>query len=123
MGPLFVCLSVSDAGVLWPNGSIDEDETWQVGRPRPWPHCVRWGPSSPPLKQHSPQFLAIPVVAKGWMDYDATWYEGRPRPRRLCVKCRPSLLQKKRHSPPPNFWPMSIVAKWLDGSRCHLVQR
>jgi len=23
----------------------------------------------------------------------------------------------------PNFWPMSIVAKWLDGSRCHLVRR
>jgi len=23
---------------------------------------------------------------------------------------------------PPNFRPMSIVAKWLDGSRCHLVQ-
>jgi len=22
---------------------------------------------------------------------------------------------------PPTFWPMSIVAKWLDGSRCHLV--
>ena len=24
---------------------------------------------------------------------------------------------------PCNLWPMSIVAKWLDGSRCHLVQR
>ena len=23
----------------------------------------------------------------------------------------------------PTFWTMSIVAKWLDGSRCHLVQR
>ena len=23
----------------------------------------------------------------------------------------------------PNFQPMSVVAKWLDGSRCHLVQR
>ena len=22
---------------------------------------------------------------------------------------------------PPNFWPMFIVAKWLDGSRCHLA--
>jgi len=21
---------------------------WHVGRPRPWPHCVRWGPSYPP---------------------------------------------------------------------------
>jgi len=24
---------------------------------------------------------------------------------------------------PPNFWPMSVVAKWLDGLRCHLVWR
>jgi len=24
---------------------------------------------------------------------------------------------------PPSFRSMSIVAKWLDGSRCHLVQR
>jgi len=23
----------------------------------------------------------------------------------------------------PNFRPMSVVAKWLDGSRCHLVHR
>jgi len=23
----------------------------------------------------------------------------------------------------PNFWPISVVAKWLDGSRCHLVWR
>jgi len=25
-------------------------------RPRPWPHGVRWGPSSPSTKGHSPQF-------------------------------------------------------------------
>jgi len=25
--------------------------------------------------------------------------------------------------PAPKFWPMSVVAKWLDGSRCHLMQR
>ena len=25
--------------------------------------------------------------------------------------------------PAPNFWPMSVVAKHLDGSRCHLVRR
>ena len=24
---------------------------------------------------------------------------------------------------PPNFWPMSFVAKRLDGLRCHLVRR
>ena len=52
------CLSVSDAGILWPNGWMDQDETWHAAKPRPWPHCVRWGPSSPPPKGHSPQFSA-----------------------------------------------------------------
>ena len=44
------CLSVCpvcNVGVLWPNGWMDQDETWYGGRPRPWPQCVRWGPSSP----------------------------------------------------------------------------
>jgi len=43
----------------------------------PTRHCVRWGPSSPPLHRHSA----------------------------------------------PNFRPMSVVAKQLDGLRCHLVWR
>jgi len=73
---LSVCLSVYNVGVLWPNGWMDQDETWHGGRPRPWPHCVRCGPSSPSPKGHS-----------------------------------------------PNFRPMSVVAKRLDGSRCHLVRR
>jgi len=64
-----VCLNVC---ALWPNGWTDQNE----GRPRPWPHCVRWGPSFP-----SP---------KGAL-------------------------------PPPNFRTISVAAKWLQGSRCHLV--
>jgi len=55
-----VCLSVCNVGVLWPNGWTDHNETWHAGRPRPWPHIiVLHGDSSPPpLKGHSPQFLA-----------------------------------------------------------------
>jgi len=34
------CLSVCNVGVLWPNGWMDQDETWHAGRPRRWPHCV-----------------------------------------------------------------------------------
>jgi len=39
-----VCLScpVCNVGVLWPNGWMDQDETWHGGRPWPRPHCVRW---------------------------------------------------------------------------------
>ena len=75
------CLSVlscpvCDVGVLWPNGSMAQDETSHACRRRPWPHCVKWGPSSP-----SP---------KGQI---------------------------------PNFRPISVVAKWLDGSRCRVVGR
>ena len=70
------CLScpVCDVGALWPNGWMDRDETWRVGRRLPWPHCVRWDTASPSLNGHSPQ-----------------------------------------------FWPISVVAKRLDGLRCHLV--
>ena len=52
-----VCLSVCNVGVLWPNCSMDQDETWRGGRSRPRPHCVRRGPISPE-KGHSspPQF-------------------------------------------------------------------
>jgi len=234
---------------LWPNGWTDQDETWHAGRPRPWPHCVRWGPSSPP-KGHSPQFSTriccgqmatwikmsvgmelglgpgdfvlegtpLPLPKRGaeapqflahvycgqtagWMklvlgmevglssgDFvldgdlapppkgvqlpspifgpfqDATWYGCRPQPRGLCVRWRtshpprqggeapqifgPCLLwpngwmdqdvtwyggrprpayatlcsmwtqlptEKRAHPFPPNFWPMPLVAKWLDG--------
>jgi len=53
-----VCLSVCDVGVLWPNGWMDQDETWQAGRPRPW-HIVLDGDPAPPLKKGGrafPQF-------------------------------------------------------------------
>ena len=52
-----VCLSACNVGALWPNGWMDQDETWHAGRPQPQTDCVRWGPSSTP-KGHSPQFLA-----------------------------------------------------------------
>jgi len=59
----------------------------------------------------------------GCMDQDATWYEGTPRPRRLCLRPRwgPSSPSYEGHR--PNFRPMSVVAKRLDGLKCHLVWR
>jgi len=38
---------VTSPYVLWPNGWMDKDATWYGDRPRPRPHCVRWGPTSP----------------------------------------------------------------------------
>jgi len=39
--------SIFDPCPLWPNGWMDKDTTWYGSRPRPRPHCVRRGPSSP----------------------------------------------------------------------------
>ena len=60
-------LSVCNVRALYTNGWTDQDETWHAGRPRPWLHCVRWGPSSPPQKGHSPQFSAHMLRPNGCM--------------------------------------------------------
>jgi len=49
---------------------MDQDETWHAGRTRPWPHCVRWGPSSPPPKwDGAPKFSARICCSQmaGWI--------------------------------------------------------
>jgi len=60
---LSVCLSVCNVGVLWPNGWMDQDETWRGGRPRLRPHCVRWRPSSP-QRGTAPNFRPMSIVVK-----------------------------------------------------------
>ena len=102
---------------------MDQDETWRAGRPRPWLHCVRWGPSSPPLKRHSPQFPAH--ICCGQM---AGWIK-MPLGREVALGPSDIVLDgdpappPQKGTEPPNFWPMSIVAKLLDGSRWHLACR
>jgi len=163
------CLSVCNCGQTV--GRI-KMTTLHAGRPRPWPHCVRWGPSSPSPKgaEPHPQFFAhicccqmaagikmplgmevglgpgdfvldgdpAPLTQKGaelpifgpcllwpngWMDQDDSWHGGRPQPRRLYVRWGPTPLPKRGRAPFPDFRPVSIVAKRLDVSRCHLVWR
>jgi len=91
--PVLSCLSVCDVRALWPNGWTDQDETWHAGRPRPWPHCVRWGVGTQlSLLQRgtaSPTFGPYLLRPNGCMDQDVTWYGARPRPRRLCVRWGP----------------------------------
>jgi len=53
------------------NGWMDQQTTWQGGRPRPWPHCVRWGPTSPPQRGTALNFRPISIVAK-WPPISAT---------------------------------------------------
>jgi len=74
-----VCLSVCNVGVLWPNGWMDQHETWHGGRLRPQSHCVRCEPSSPPIKRGTPPIFGSSLLwPNDWMDQDATGYGGRP---------------------------------------------
>jgi len=107
-------------------GWMDQDETWHACRPRPWPHCVRWWPSSPsPKGAQPPIFGAYLLWPNGWMDglrCHFVWRYASARPRPLCVRWGPSSPSPKRGRPQtPNFRPMSIVAKRLGGSRWHLA--
>jgi len=89
-----VCLSVCDVGVLWPNGWMDQDETWHGMQVSLDPgHIVRWGPSSPTHRKghSSPHFQNLWAQALRASVYNAL--------------------------------PMSIVSKRHGGSRCHLVGR
>ena len=109
-----VCLSVCNVRALCSNNWTDQDETWHAGRPWTWPHCVRWGPSSPaPKGAQPPIFGPYLLRPNGCMDQDVTWYGGRPRPRRLCVRWVPSSPRKKAQ-PHPIFGPCLLWPKgWI----------
>jgi len=58
------------------------------------------------------------------MDQDETWQVGMQvglGPGHIALDGDPAPPSPKGHS--PNFRPISVVAKWLDGSRRHLVWR
>ena len=59
--------------LLWPNSWMDQDATWYGGRPRPWPHCVRWVPTHRPKGRSPPVFGPCLLWPNGWMDQNATW--------------------------------------------------
>jgi len=61
------------------------------------------------------------VVAKQVMDQDATWYGGMGLgPGHTVLGGVPA---PPKMGTVPTFRLMSIVAKWLDGSRCYLARR
>jgi len=53
----------------------------------------------------------------GWIGRGKSWHGGRPRPWAYCVRWESSSPSPK--GTPSNFRPTSVVAKRLDGSRCH----
>ena len=85
-----VALQIVGSCLLWPNGWMDQHATWHGRRPRPRPHCARWGPSCLYNGAQSSLFVPCLLWPNGWMDQDATWYEGTPRPRSHGVSWGPS---------------------------------
>ena len=73
------------------------------------------------LWDHCLSVLSVCIVdvlwPNGWMGQDETWRGGRPRPWPHGVR---SSSSSPKGSQPPNFHPMSVVAKRLDGSRMPL---
>jgi len=88
-------------------------------------HIVLDGDQSPPppKKGAPPIFGSYLLWPNGWIDQDTTWYGGRPRPRPHCVRWGLSSTHVKRGTASPNCRPICVVAKRLDGSRCHLLRR
>jgi len=77
----------------------------------------------PQKRSHSPQSLALVYCGQTarWIKMPLGMEEGLgPGDFVLNGNSPPS---KKGAQPLPNFWPMSIVAKSLDGSRWNLVWR
>jgi len=73
-------------------------------------------PAPLPQRSTAAQFLAHSVMAKLLDGLRCHLVWSRPRPRRLCVRWGPSSPpQKGGGALLPNFWPMSIVVKQLDG--------
>jgi len=100
--PVRLC-PVCDVGVLWPNGWMDRDETWHAGRPRPWPHYVRWEPSFFPPKgaQPSSKFLAHVCCGQmaGWIKMPLGREVGLG-PSDIALDGDPAPLPKRGQSPP-----------------------
>ena len=119
--PVLSVLSVCNVRALWPNGWTDQDKTWHTGRPWRWPHCVRCRFSSPSPKGHSsPQFSAhiCCVQIAAWIKMSLGMELGLGPGDFLLGDPAPSL---KGGRSSPNFWPMFIVAKRLDGRSCYLA--
>jgi len=107
---------------------MNQDETWHPDRPQPRPHCVRWGPhgqghNSPPVSKFTSAGFACDRIIRG--PRLIVWIKILKIPFGTKVGLGPGhtpldgeqLPQKGGTS--PNFPPMCVVAKRLDGSSSH----
>jgi len=82
------------------------------------------GDPTPPKRGHSVQFSAHVRCGQtaGWIKMPLGMEVGFG-PADFVLDADPAPPEKKGTTPPNYFWPKSIAAKRLDGSRCHLVLR
>ena len=62
------------------------------------------------------------LCPNSWMDQNETWHGDRSRPHHIVFDGDPAPPLPKKGTA-PNFRPISVVAKRLVGSRCHLMVR
>jgi len=77
---------------------MDQYETRHAGWAQPWPHCVRWGTSSPAPKGHSSSQYSAHICCgqmAAWIKMPFGMEVGRPQPKRLCVTWGPSSPPQK----------------------------
>jgi len=89
---------------LFRYAGVDDERTlrpWYVGRPWPWPHCVRWGPSSPPKKRGTAAPHCSAHVYCGQM---GGWIK-------MPLGTEVGLSQATGAQQHPTFRPMTTVAK------------
>jgi len=116
-----VCLSVCDVGVLWPNGGVDQDETWHRGRPQPRLHCLRWELSSSPKRAQRrppPQFSAHICCDQttGWIKMPLGTEVGLGQ-RHIVLDGEPASSPIRGSHPQfPNFRPIYLLwpNSWMD---------
>jgi len=109
--------------LLWPNGWMDQDATWYGVSP-PRRHCIRRGPSSSPENRwhssptHQPMYCSETAI---WIKMPLGTEVGLD-PGHIALETQ--FMSPQKHGAtahPPDFRPIFVVAKRLDGSRCHLV--
>ena len=110
--------------LLWPNGWIPQDAIWYGCRPQPSGLCVDAVLPAPEQGGGAPKFSAHIYCGQtaGWIKMAHGIGVGRS-PGDYVLDGHPAPLPKKGAEPLPNFRPISIVAKRLDGSRWHLAWR
>jgi len=114
IGPLSVC-PVCDIGVLRPSGWMDQNATSYGGRPWPRPHCVRWGPSSPPKGAHS-QYSAHVYCGQmaGWIKMSLGMEVGLS-PGHVVLDGDPAPSKRGTVPHPPFFGPCLLWPNsWMD---------